>query len=73
MSSFVWMKLLESAPERYDRGIRMLTRGRIGEVYERIAQLVAAPGKRVLDIGCDTGGVALACRNDKDPAPATPL
>ena len=61
MSSFVWMKFLESTPERYDRGIRMLTRGRIGEVYERIARSVAAPGKRVLDIGCGTGGVSFAC------------
>jgi demethylmenaquinone methyltransferase/2-methoxy-6-polyprenyl-1,4-benzoquinol methylase len=61
MSSFVWMKILESAPQRYDHGIRMLSFGRIEEAYERIAALAAAPGKRILDIGCGTGGVSLAC------------
>lgn len=61
MTSFVWMKALESAPQRYDRGISMLSGGRITEAYERIAALVAAPGKRILDIGCGTGGVTLAC------------
>jgi demethylmenaquinone methyltransferase/2-methoxy-6-polyprenyl-1,4-benzoquinol methylase len=61
MSSFVWMKVLESAPERYDRGIRMLSSGRIDAVYERIAALAAEPGWRVLDIGCGTGAVSLAC------------
>ena len=61
MSSFVWMKFLESAPERYDRGIQLLSRGRIADVYEQIAALAASPGKRVLDLGCGTGGVALAC------------
>lgn len=61
MSSFVWMKFLESAPERYDRGVELLSRGHIGEVYEKIADFAASPGKRVLDIGCGTGGVSLAC------------
>lgn len=61
MSSYVFMKVLESAPWRYDRGIRLLTRGRIGEVYRFIADRVAAPGNSILEIGCGTGAVALAC------------
>jgi demethylmenaquinone methyltransferase/2-methoxy-6-polyprenyl-1,4-benzoquinol methylase len=61
VSTFVWMKALESAPERYDRGIRMLSGGRIESVYQLIAERTAAPGKRILDIGCGTGGVSLAC------------
>ena len=59
--SYAYMKVLESAPYRYDRGMRILSHGHIAQVYARIADLVAAPGRRVLDIGCGTGGVALAC------------
>lgn len=61
MSSFVWMKVLESAPQRYDRGVDLLSGGRIAGAYERIAALSAAPGSRVLDIGCGTGGASFAC------------
>jgi ubiquinone/menaquinone biosynthesis C-methylase UbiE len=61
VSSFIFMKVLESAPARYDRGIRILSRGRIDAVYEELAARVATPGRTILDIGCGTGGVALAC------------
>ncbi|MCA9609999.1 MAG: class I SAM-dependent methyltransferase [Myxococcales bacterium] len=61
MSSFVWMKVLESTPDRYDRGVELLSRGRIGAVREAMADRVARPGARILDVGCGTGGVSLAC------------
>jgi len=61
VSSFVFMKVLESAPHRYDRGMRLLSLGRMERLYREIADAVAAPGRRILDIGCGTGGIALAC------------
>ena len=75
MSSYVLMKILESTPTRYDRGIRLISRGTIGRVYERMAEIAAMPGARVLDLGCGTGGLSLACAAlgasvvaiDKDP------
>lgn len=75
MSSYVLMKILESTPTRYDRGIRLISRGTIGRVYERVAEIAVTPGARVLDLGCGTGGLSLACAArgasvvgiDKDP------
>lgn len=62
MSSYVFMKVLESTPERYDRGVRWLSGGRIGEIYDRVAATAGArAGARILDVGTGTGGVALAC------------
>lgn len=61
MSSYVFMRFLESSPERYDRGIRWLSGGAIDSIYEAIAERVASPGATVLDVGCGTGGVSLAC------------
>jgi len=59
--TYAFMRRLESIPARYDRGIALLSGGRIGSVYNRIAELVARPGVAVLDVGCGTGGVAIAC------------
>ncbi len=61
MSTYAYMKILESSPERYDRGIRWLSGGAIERIYARIAALAAADGARVLDVGCGTGAVSLAC------------
>ncbi|MDA2912628.1 class I SAM-dependent methyltransferase [Acidobacteriia bacterium AH_259_A11_L15] len=57
MSTYVWMRVLESASQRYDFGIRLLSLGHIEGVYDRVAQ--RARGPEVLDLGCGTGNVAL--------------
>ena len=36
--SFVLMKVLESAPHRYDKGIRLLTLGKIDRAYDRLVE-----------------------------------
>jgi len=56
MSSLVLMKLLESAPERYDAGMRLLTLGQLARAQTAVANLaVVSSGARVLEIGCGTG------------------
>lgn len=58
MSTYVLMRILESAPHRYDFGMRLLTLGGVGRAYDRLAVRVQE-GQRVLDVGCGTGALAL--------------
>lgn len=55
---YVLMKVLESAPARYDRGIEFLTWGKLAPLYDRIASHIEK-GWHVLDIGCGTGALTL--------------
>lgn len=52
------MKILESAPSRYDRGIYILTLGNLDKVYNRLTSHLKK-GQRVLDLGCGTGTLTL--------------
>lgn len=56
--SYVYMKVLESAPQRYERGMRLLTLGRVDMLRRDIAARVGA-SHQVLDIGCGTGVLAV--------------
>ena len=55
----VFMKWLETKPADYDRGIRLLTLGRIETLKGTIVDQFVSEGCRVLEIGCGTGGLAV--------------
>ena len=52
------MRLLESAPQRYDAGMRLVTLGRVTALHDAVAEATTTkPGAEVLEIGCGTGAV----------------
>ena len=61
MFSYIYMKILESKPGRYDRGISWLSFGRADKQKKEIADRAVRAGDKVLDIGAGTGTLALLC------------
>ena len=57
MFSYVFMKILESRPDRYDRGINFLSGGQAEKIKKRIVKDHVKAGTRILDIGCGTGSL----------------
>ena len=56
----VFMKWLERRPADYDRGIRLLTLGRLEPMQKQIVDELVEDGSRVLEIGCGTGALTIA-------------
>lgn len=59
MSSYIYMKILESRPERYDRGIALLSLGAADRCKETMVAENVRRGSKVLEIGCGTGTMAV--------------
>lgn len=53
MYLYAWMKFVETAPERYDKGMEIMTGGLLTKIKNDIANTIPT-GSKVLDIGCGT-------------------
>jgi ubiquinone/menaquinone biosynthesis C-methylase UbiE len=51
----IFMKWLETSPKDYERGIELITFGRMRRIRERIVSEFVRPNLKVLDLGCGTG------------------
>lgn len=61
MASYVFMKILESAPQRYDKGINILSLGQSKKIQQDIVRDYINSSDEVLEIGCGTGTLTVSC------------
>lgn len=59
MFSYIFMKILERRPERYDAGINVLSAGHAPKIRRQIIQNFVKPDMDILDIGCGTGSLLI--------------
>ena len=59
MFSYIFMKILENRPHRYDRGINLITAGHARKVIDDIVAKYIRPGMLLLDVGCGTGDLVV--------------
>ena len=59
--SYVYMKSLEKKAEKYDKGIKILTLGRLPKIKQYIAENYVKSGEKLLDIGMGTGTFTILC------------
>ncbi len=62
--SIVFMRVLESSPSRYDRGIKILTLGKLDKIYDIVGKKITN-NSRILDVGCGTGKLSVNCLRGK--------
>ena len=55
------MKSLEKKAEKYDKGIKMLTLGKLPKIKQYIAENYVKSGEKLLDIGMGTGTFTILC------------
>jgi len=59
--SYVYMKALEKKAEKYDRGIRILTFGKLPKIKQEITENYIQLNDKLLDIGMGTGTFTILC------------
>ncbi|MFV2071870.1 MAG: corrinoid protein-associated methyltransferase CpaM [Thermoanaerobaculales bacterium] len=59
MFSYIWMRILETQPKRYDLGLSMLSLGSSARMKNRLVDENVHAGDRILEIGCGTGTLAI--------------
>ena len=59
MFSYIWMKILETQPRRYDLGLAILSLGSSARMKNRLVDENVHAGGRILEIGCGTGTLAI--------------